>query len=66
MQQSTASASATIKAAIERIAAALDPLFPSLHMAPPPDGIEDGSRYYGEGKRKPDFVEEDDRGWGGK
>jgi hypothetical protein len=50
--------------AIERLAAKLDALFPSVTVEPHPGGIDDGSRFYGDGRRKPDFVEEDDQGWG--
>lgn len=63
MQNPTDSALARIRALIELIIKTLDPDYPSVIIEPPPVLDDDGARYYGEGRRKPDFVEQDDAGW---
>ena len=65
-QPSRIASAQAITSWIERLAAKLDALFPSVTVEPPPGVIDDGARFYGDGKRKPDFVEEDDRGLGRK
>ena len=48
---------------LDWLIAFMDPMFPSVIVAPAPDGIGEPSRWY-DGKMKPDFVQADDEGWG--
>ena len=54
-----------LKTTIDALAALLDPIFPSVWIAPRPHTIDDGADYYGAGRVKPDFVRRDDENWTG-
>jgi hypothetical protein len=57
----TKPAAARVRDAVERLAATLDPLFPSVVVDGEAPGIDEPSY---QGRTKPDFVQADDDAWG--
>lgn len=66
LAQAITDATTAAQKKIEALAAALDPMFPSVVVPPGPEGIEDRSGAYGsEGGSRPGFVLADDHNFEG-